>query len=49
MKKEEKKPLNWEMVDPKPPIIQSGHIWMVSTNTLPSISSFWKWNAKLYK
>ena len=26
MKKEEKKPRNWEMVDPKPPIIQSGHM-----------------------
>ena len=26
MKKEEKKPLGWEMVDPKPPIIQSGHM-----------------------
>lgn len=26
MKKEEKKPTNWEMVDPKPPIIQSGHM-----------------------
>ena len=26
MKKEEKKPVNWEMVDPKPPIIQSGHM-----------------------
>ena len=26
MKKEEKKPANWEMVDPKPPIIQSGHM-----------------------
>ncbi len=26
MKKEEKKPLNWEMADPKPPVVQSGHM-----------------------
>lgn len=26
MKKEEKKPLDWEMVDPKPPVVQSGHM-----------------------
>lgn len=26
MKKEEKKPINWEVADPKPPIIQSGHM-----------------------
>jgi len=26
MKKEEKKPISWEAVDPKPPIIQSGHM-----------------------
>ena len=25
-KQEEKKPVPWEMVDPKPPIIQSGHM-----------------------
>ena len=25
-KKEEPKPQSWEMVDPKPPIIQSGHM-----------------------
>ena len=24
MKEEEKKPLSWEVADPKPPIIQSG-------------------------
>ena len=24
-KKEEKKPVPWEMNDPKPPVIQSGH------------------------
>ena len=26
MKEEEKKPIPWEMVDPKPPIIHSGHM-----------------------
>lgn len=26
MKKDEKKPVNWEITDPKPPIIQSGHM-----------------------
>ena len=26
MKEEEKKPIPWEMVDPKPPVIQSGHM-----------------------
>ena len=27
MKKEdEKKPITWEMADPKPPIVQSGHM-----------------------
>ena len=25
-KQEEKKPVPWEAVDPKPPIIQSGHM-----------------------
>jgi len=25
-KQEEKKPVPWEMVDPKPPVIQSGHL-----------------------
>lgn len=25
MKEEEKKKLSWEIADPKPPIIQSGH------------------------
>ena len=25
-KEEEKKPLPWEMVDPKPPVIRSGHM-----------------------
>ena len=25
-KREEKKPVPWEVVDPKPPIIQSGHM-----------------------
>jgi hypothetical protein len=24
-KQEEKKPIPWEMTDPKPPVIQSGH------------------------
>ncbi len=26
MKKEEKKPVAWEVADPKPPVIQSGHL-----------------------
>ena len=26
MKEEEKKPIPWEMGDPKPPIIHSGHM-----------------------
>lgn len=26
MKQDEKKPITWEAADPKPPIIQSGHM-----------------------
>jgi hypothetical protein len=26
MKEEEKKPVSWEIRDPKPPVIQSGHM-----------------------
>jgi hypothetical protein len=26
MKEEEKKNINWEIKDPKPPVIQSGHM-----------------------
>lgn len=26
MKEEEKKPVIWEITDPKPPVIQSGHM-----------------------
>ena len=26
MKEEEKQPLPWETVDPKPPVIRSGHL-----------------------
>ena len=26
MKEEEKQPLPWEAVDPKPPVIRSGHL-----------------------
>jgi len=26
MKKEEKTPVNWEVKDPKPPVVQSGHM-----------------------
>lgn len=26
MKKEEKEPVAWEVKDPKPPIVQSGHM-----------------------
>lgn len=26
MKQDEKKPTNWEVTDPKPPVIRSGHM-----------------------
>ena len=26
MKQEEKKPIPWEVSDPKPPVVQSGHM-----------------------
>lgn len=26
MKEDEKKPITWEAADPKPPVIQSGHM-----------------------
>ena len=26
MKREEKKPIAWEIKDPKPPVVQSGHM-----------------------
>ena len=26
MKKEEQKPITWEAADPKPPVVQSGHM-----------------------
>lgn len=26
MKQEEKKPILWEVTDPKPPVVQSGHL-----------------------
>lgn len=26
MKEDEKKPRSWEAVDPKPPVVQSGHM-----------------------
>lgn len=26
MKEEEKKPIPWEAVDPKPPVVRSGHL-----------------------
>ena len=26
MKEDEKKPISWEAADPKPPVIQSGHM-----------------------
>lgn len=26
MKQDEKKPINWEITDPKPPVIRSGHM-----------------------
>jgi hypothetical protein len=26
VKQEEKKPIPWEVTDPKPPVIQSGHL-----------------------
>ena len=36
MKQEEKKKHNWEMVDPKPPVIQSGHLENRRQNREPS-------------
>ena len=26
MKEDEKKPINWEIRDPKPPVVRSGHM-----------------------
>ena len=26
MKREEKNPVDWEVVDPKPPVVRSGHL-----------------------
>ena len=26
MKREEKEPVNWEVKDPKPPVVRSGHL-----------------------
>lgn len=26
MKEEEKKPVTWEVTDPKPPVVRSGHL-----------------------
>lgn len=26
MKEDEKKPVNWEVTDPKPPVVRSGHM-----------------------
>jgi len=26
MKREEKKPVDWEVIDPKPPVVRSGHL-----------------------
>ena len=26
MKQEEKKPITWEVADPKPPVVHSGHL-----------------------
>ncbi len=26
MKQDEKKPVSWEVKDPKPPVVQSGHL-----------------------
>lgn len=26
MKEDEKKPISWEIADPKPPVIRSGHL-----------------------
>lgn len=26
MRQEEKKPLSWEVADPKPPVVRSGHM-----------------------
>lgn len=36
MKEDEKKPVPWESVDPKPPVIQSGHMETRIRNTAQS-------------
>lgn len=34
LKEDEKKPISWEAVDPKPPVIQSGHMENRTRNTM---------------
>ena len=34
MKEEEKQPIPWEAVDPKPPVIRSGHLENQVRNTV---------------
>ncbi len=34
MKDDEKKPIPWEMTDPKPPVVQSGHLESRTRNRL---------------
>jgi hypothetical protein len=35
MKEEEKKSINWEIKDPKPPVIRSGHMESRRENAAP--------------
>lgn len=37
MKEEEKKPLSWEIADPKLPVIQSGHFENRVRNSQPGL------------
>lgn len=37
MKEDEKKPVPWEMKDPKPPVIQSGHMENRVRNSQPGL------------
>jgi hypothetical protein len=34
LKDEEKKPINWEVADPKPPVVRSGHMENLRQNNV---------------
>ena len=37
VKEEEKKPTGWEVTDPKPPVIHSGHLENRKANDIPAL------------